>query len=276
MAEDTGAKLKFYSIGIVTEDKARGSDSIKVSPMEDLHLTKGLIKDQKYDYNTKLPDAKGVKRGDSVKGDNMIIANWLPLSNSNRISAPDVIKNETVLILKYADTDEYYWTTIFREPKIRRLETVLYAFGNLAKGLVAWTKKTSYWFEVSTHDKKVQFHTSKSDGEPYEYDVIFDTREGTVELKDDIGNRVLLNSKESKITITTNKDIELNTQNVTINAKGSTKINTPTTTISGDVTIGGALTTAKGLTSGSSGNFNGSVAVNGNVNATGTITGSNI
>lgn len=201
MLEDKQSKLKLYSLGIVIKDKQRGSDLISVLPIEELPMSDGLIKDAKKEFKAKGVDSKSVSKISSVEGNLELIAKWIPFGHSNRISSPDVIKNETVILFRFADTEEYYWTTIFREPSLRRLETVLYAFGNLSKGMIPFDKDSSYWLEVSTHDKYVKLHTSKSDGEPYEYDVIINTDTGSIELKDDIGNVIRLTSKEHRIEL---------------------------------------------------------------------------
>jgi hypothetical protein len=211
MSPDRTSKLKLYSLGIVTEDKARKSDTIKVCPIEDIHMDQGLIKDQVRKYESNMPNHQGVKKTGQLKGGSILDADWIPYGHSNRISAPDVIKNETVLLFRFADTGKYYWTTVFREPKIRRLETVLYAFGNLVKGLIPWTKESSYWCEVSTHDKYIKIHTSKSDGEPYEYDLHLNTETGFLHINDDIGNYIDFNSSTNTLHCHMNKEICLDT-----------------------------------------------------------------
>lgn len=231
MASNTnqrGSHLTFYSLGIVTSDKARNSDKIKVYPVEDLPMIDGKVTDFLKKYDVNMPDAKGVVKSSKAEGTAVIEASWISLGVSNRMSSPDVIKNETVLLLKYSDAEEFYWITIFREPKIRRLETVLYAFGNLVASLVPWDKLTSYWFEVSTHDKHIKLHTSKSNGEPFEYDVTIDTRNGYIEIKDDIGNVIKLDSKENTIDMTANKEINLVAP--TVNISGSAGINMSSST----------------------------------------------
>lgn len=264
MSDERESKLKIYSIGIVVVDKARGSDSISVTPSEALSMSNGALKDIKKDYKVSAPDAKGIKRSDQVSGTATLIAKWIPYGQSNRMTAPDVIAGETVLIFKFADVDEYYWTSVFREPKLRRLETVMYAFGNIIKGLVAFDKSTSYWAEVSTHDKHIHVHTSKNDGEPYAYDIKLNTAKGNLVVTDDIGNHFVLDSAASKATVTTNSEIELNTTTVVINASSKTTINTPTTLITGNAEIGGNL------------KLGGSLSLGGGVQAGGAVHGTNI
>lgn len=275
--------FRFYSFGIVMIDKERKSDLIKVLPQEELSISDGvirdfktegkgkveykeksetqLLKDQTMSYDVKLQDHQGVERMKKVTGDVMIIAKWIPLGQSNRITSPDVIKGETVMLFRVSDTDEYYWTPLMREPSIRRQETVLYAFGNIPTGLEAWDKETSYWLEVSTHDKYAHLHTAKNDGEPFEYDIKLDTQAGVLTITDNAGNNIILDSTNNKLTINTNVDVEVNTQNAvvnastkvdvntataTINASSETTINSPTINLNGDVNVNGNLGTGGG------------------------------
>lgn len=243
---DRLSKLQLYSLGIVVEDKARNSDIIQVYPVEQLPMIDGKVSDFKPKYKATLPDAKGTLKSSKVEAAAVIEAKWIPYSHSNRMTSPDVIKNETVLIFRFADTEEYYWTTVFREPSIRRKETVVYAYGNKSAPLDTWDKNSSYWLAVSTHDKYMHLHSSKSDGEPFEYDIKVDTRNGSVEVKDDVGNFFKLDSRPGKITATAKKDIELNAPTVTINcqrlvnnASSSVKNNTPVVNNSGNVNTAG-------------------------------------
>lgn len=287
----------FYSLGIVAVTKARDTDIVDIIPIEkitighgdieDLKATGGatvnfkvktqnkLLKEQEMKYDITLKDHQGVDTTKVVKGDLMIKAKWSAIGQSNRLTSPDVVEGETVMLYKVADTDEYYWTTHMREPELRRLETVMHGYSNIPKGLKAFDKTTSYWMEVSTHDKHVHLHTSKNDGEPFEYDFKIDTAKGIVTIDDNSGNKIELFSSESKLVITTNDDIELNTTRLTINASEKVDINTPITTFSGDthikqnemidgnLTVGGS-TNLKGLkTSGDTILEGGTITANG-------------
>lgn len=204
---DRESKFKPYSLGIVLVDKAAKSDNIQVVPIEELHLDNGLITGQIRKFDIKAPDHKGIKRSTKIEGGSMLVAKWIPYCHSNRMTAPDVIKNETVMIYRYADTDEYYWDTIFREPNIRRLETVCYAYGDLPSGLEPFDKSSSYWIEWDTVNKHVWLHTSTSDGEPFAYDVEINTGKGYINVRDSVGNYIELESNENTITAYANREI---------------------------------------------------------------------
>lgn len=302
--------LTLYSLGIVTEDKPEGTDLIKVAPVEEITMSDGVLGQISIKYDVNMPNHQGVKKQTSIEGGVTMVATWIPFGHSNRITAPDVYRNETVMIWRMADTDEYYWTTVMREPGIRKLETVNYGFSNLSgapDGKTAFDKTSSYWLEVSTRHKYVQLKTVTNDGEPFAYNLKIDTAEGSVTIEDDVNNQIILTSKDNKLTINTNTDVEVNTVNAvinastkadintataTINASTSVNINTPITNISDDVKIGGQVTIGKGLSTGASGSGDTSIGgkiqvngdmhgdaninVSGNVQAGGSVHGDNI
>jgi hypothetical protein len=217
--QDDISKLKLYSLGIVTKDKEEFSDLIQVSPIESLRTSNDTLSDNTKKYKIDASNAKGTKVKDNIIGGDTITAKWIPFSNSNRITAPDVYKSETVILFKFADsTDEFYWTTIFREPKLRRLEDVMYAFSDLKDGLKPFDKNSSYYLQVSTKNKFIKLHTSKSDGEPYAYDLLLDTRTGLLSIDDNVGNNIKLNSKQGNIELNALNSIKLNSK--TIETKG--------------------------------------------------------
>ena len=196
MLKDRQSKLVHYGIGIVVEDKPRKSDIVKITNIEEFPYTDGKLIDNKEELKHELPDKKGIPRKSSATRDMVIEAIWLGGYDSNRITAPDVIKNETVDIYRYADTQEYYWRKRGREPGIRRLETVCYMYGNLQAPLKEWDKRSSYWHEFSTHDKHIVIQTSKSDGENYKYSVQISPKKNQLYEGDDIGNYNRLLSSE--------------------------------------------------------------------------------
>lgn len=171
MADDRVAGLKIYSLGIVVQPKVRGSDTIIVHPIEAMPMVKGNIGPDTRSISVSLPDQHGVPKNSEVKGGDTIKAKWIAYGDSNRESAPDVQPSETVLIFAYANTQDFYWTTIFREPMLRRLETVRRMYSNQPSGQVPYDDDTAYWTEVSTHDKRMQLQTAINDGEKALYNV---------------------------------------------------------------------------------------------------------
>lgn len=287
MSDERMSGLHFFSLGIVTKDKPRNTDFVMVSPIEKLSMETGDLSAVEKNYTTSAPDATGVARSDNIKGQADFKAQWLPDGDNNRISAPDVVNGETVRIYRYADTDIYFWTTIYREPGIRRLETALYAWGNLSSGRTAWDKSSSYWHEVSTHEGYMWWKTTNSNGEPYEYDIKIDTKAGTVSINDDIGNSIVMDSGAGTITHTANTSVNINTPIVNIsndlNVGGDTIMSGTTTTkkstsieeglsVTGESNMTGAMSASSIKTTGNI-IAEGSVDVEGDFHVSGTATG---
>lgn len=258
------SNLKLYSLGIVVETKPPGTDIILVSPIEVLNIQKpGSIKDNstKFEGSLKNVDNKSFKS--ELRASNYLKAKWLPFGQSNRITAPDVVANETVILFKFGDVDEYYWTTIFREVELRRLETVLYGFSNIKNGITPFDKSTSYWLEVDTKNKTVKFHTSMNDGEYTEYNITIDTKTGTLNISDKKNNFIHLDSSKDHITINTNSSITAITKNFNVNA--------PNILLNGNVVITQNLQVNNGVAASGNVTMSQNLQVNGNINASGSI-----
>lgn len=253
------SNLRLYSLGIVVEDKPIGSDFIMVTPIEILNIQpSGSIKESTTKFEGTLKNSNGKNFITEINSTNYIKAKWISLGNSNRITAPDVVKNETIILFKFGDIDEYYWTTIFREVELRRQETVLYGFSNLKSGISAFDKSTSYWLEVDTRKKFIKIHTAMNDGEYTEYDIQIDTKQGTFLLTDKKGNRFFLESQKDKFIINALGEIE--------GTAGSLiKLKAPNIELEGNIKIKGNIS-ATGNTV-----FQGNIQVNGNINASGSI-----
>jgi len=252
--------LKIHSLGIVVEDKVPGEDWIIVTPIEELNIQEdGLIKDKEYTVKGDLDSLDKKEFNTEFKSKNVIKARWISLGQSNRMTAPDVYKNETVLLFQYSETEEYYWTTIFREPKLRRLESVVYFFSNETEFKKDLDRKNSYWLEVNTRKKLVEAYTANNDGEKTWYSYKVDTKNGVIHFEDKIGNKTTLISDPGnysayyKISYKlethdgigfTSRYIWLNAENVTINAD-ELVINAKKVVINGDVRINGTLTVSK-------------------------------
>lgn len=215
--------LKPFSIGIVAQDKAQNSDEVLIWPAEQLPFTDGGFDDT-----------------------NVLKCLWILNGNSNRYTSPDVCEGETVQIYRYADTDRYYWHQVFREPKMRDRERVLYLFSNTDKGVES-TMDNSYWLMVDTFKKIVHLHMSDNDGEIAGFDFIFDGSSGVVSLLDTKGNKDIFNATDGTRTFEVNKDVSIiagqgvliSCQNAIVQAAQSATIDSPTTTVQGDLVVTG-------------------------------------
>ncbi len=216
---DQASGLRVYSFGIVVEDKQDDGDYIKVVPIEELPLVKGKLSEAKFDKQAEGTDHKGVTVKADAKGVAFVVAQWTPIDNGNRNTAPNVSKGETVLLLKFGSTNELFWCDFFREPKLRRLENVIYAYSNVKDPGQEYDQDSSYWFQISTRDKVIRLHTSNNDGEKVTYDVVFDTANGKFTIADSNKNFLEWDSVNSNLKIAFNNLIQFTSQMIEINGK---------------------------------------------------------
>lgn len=265
------SKMRFYSVGVVAENKVLGNDTIEVTPVEELTMLDGELSAKGTEYKATATDALGKTYESAVKAQVTIKASWLRFGSANRLTSPDVRRGEGVMIFQFGDADKYYWITLKQDSNLRKLETVVWAISATKEEGAKTDADHSYYFEVSSHKKLVHFHTSKADGEPFMYDVQINTKDGYISITDDAGNYISIDSANARmemhntdgshidmdrtnLTITTIDTITHNTKSFTVNSETAV-INAPTTTINastatvnasvinvvgGDVTISGA------------------------------------
>jgi len=190
---------------IVNEDGSICKD-IEIIPTEWIGMRDGEMTQNAsvMEYETKDQDNNVVKGG--IMGANTIKATWLPGATSNRLTPPDVRRGVRVEILQAADEDKYYWRDMGLDHNLFKLETLIIGISNTQdEGDTELKPENMYWIEFSTHSKRLAFATSKSDGEPFAYEMYFDTKNGEFNLTDDIGNFINLVSKLSLIHAQNNK-----------------------------------------------------------------------
>lgn len=190
------SQLSFYSYGLVAEDKSRGESKIQVYPVEVRFsqaesIRAGLSVD-KVEHNI----AEG-KDYVTMRTGNSIPAQWIDF-NTNRITPPDVMVEDLVLIWRLGETDMFFWQDR-NVSNVKRLETVVYAFAaDPEKGLLP-DLSNAYYLMISGHDKHVTLSTSKSNGEYCRYTIQLNTGDGRFVISDDIGNSGWFDSAETNI-----------------------------------------------------------------------------
>jgi hypothetical protein len=283
----TISRLHAYSYGIVASNKVLGSRIIEATPVEDLPMLDGQITDIMKVDTLQGKDASGATYSATLNSSVSISATWLPFGSSNRVTAPDVRRGETVMLYRYADSEKYFWTTLSDDLKLRKLETVIWAYSASKVESDPSDADTTYYLEISAHKKLVHFHTSKANGEPYGYDVQINTGEGYITITDTDENYIYLNSEERRIelnnadgsnfnmlgsvlTITTPDEIIHNTSKYTINtdtfnlnASATANIASGKTTIDSVTEITQAATLDSTLTVGALASLNGGFSASG-------------
>lgn len=223
---ETATGFRFYSLGIVVYDKEEGSDYIEVTPIEDFPMELGRLSDRDRIRKATIQSISGTKKTSEIQGGSSVKAKWVPLADPNRDNAPDVYQTETVILYKYSDTQDYYWSTIFREPRLRGKERYRISLSNKDPGGEGYDSDTSYWLEIDTKYKQIRLHTSDNDGEPTTYDLLLDTKNGRFSFEDKLGNSIFLDSVAGDLTTTTENSVTVNTKYYTVNASESYTINT--------------------------------------------------
>jgi len=218
--------MKFYSLGIVAANKALNSKVIECTPIEDSPMSDGQLTSQVTTTTTKSQKADGTPYHISINQTNTISATWIPLGDSNRQTAPDVRRGETVMIYRFADQDKYYWQEYSFDLNLRKLETVVHAYSGTQDEGASTTGENSYFTEISTHEGIAHLHTSKANGEPFGYDIQVNAKTGFIQIQDDVGNTFSLNSVNSQLEMINKNGSLVNIQgpNITINAPGTINI----------------------------------------------------
>lgn len=189
-----------YSYGVVASNKALNTWKVEVTPVEDLPMLDGQITDNMSQFSAQGSDASGSAYQTQTNQSNTVTAVWLPIGNSNRMTAPDVRRGEQVMLYRFGDdTSKYYWVTMRNDLSLRKLETVIFGFSGTPTEGDAVNDDTTYVIGISTHQKKLWVHTPQANGEPYGYDITLDTDAGTFTITDTINNKIYVNSDNHQI-----------------------------------------------------------------------------
>lgn len=224
--EPLSSGLSFFSVGRVAENKNLSEDVIHAVPIEHIPTLSG-----EFQKHTEKLELEGLDKDDnayqmSLDMELTIPAKWFPLT-SNRQTPPDVRRGVRVLLWRYKETDQFYWTDMGLDQNLFKRETVRYVFSaNDDESDTEVTPDNHYWFEICTHTKKITLHTTTALGEPFSYDIQLNTGEGSFTITDNDGNYGLLDST-NQLWHFKNKDgteLKLDKKEIYAFAKGLIKI----------------------------------------------------
>lgn len=244
------SSLKIYSLGIVVKAQDPVTKEIQVSPIESMNVQQpGVISQNKIEFRGSHPDDKGVSVTGNVKAENYVKAKWICIGSSNRVTAPNVYPNETVLLFRYSNNDVFYWTSIFHEPELRKKEAATFGVSNMsvAKGWtgnipVAYTKDTGYWLDIDAVKKIVSFTTPDNDGEFAKYTFEINVADSILTIKDNKTNTVKLDSKKG-IEVTSDLKVVIKGKaQVDIESSKLVNLKAPKVVVSGNLTVKGKIT----------------------------------
>lgn len=191
----------FYSWGIAAANKKRKSDKLEITPTQDFPFTDDEVSSHVKKINSKGIDSSGNSFETEVKATITLSATWMPLGQSNRLTSPDVRRGELVAIYRFSDQDFYYWITAAKAKKIRRTETVIYAFGATKEENVELDANNSYFIEISGHDKHITLRTSMANGEMTQYTFQLNPGQGLATLRDSAGNQFNINTASNVVEV---------------------------------------------------------------------------
>lgn len=252
MTETNSSQYRIVSVGYVAENKDRTSKEVEVWLTENNPFLSGEVVGGYEEDSVETVDSNGKAIGFSVKLSNTVMATWKG-DGSNRVSSPDVRRGEKVTIKQFGDADEYFWEP-FNEPgqSVRRRETVVEAFSNTEdENDKELNPENSYFSEVNTHDGKVVLmRTNKKNGEKAAFDVSIDTKSGHLNISDDQGNGLNMDTGGSlvKLENSAGTKIHLNKGDIIIECSGKFSVKAsngafdiPTTEWKGNIELTGNL-----------------------------------
>lgn len=218
--------FKLISIGQVVKDKPLDDVYIEVYLTESMPTISGYLNTYE-DVRHHIVNSKGKHVSSFTQRRKTIRARWINLYNSNRMTPPDVVTNEFVHIYQISGNDEYFWASI--STNLRKKEKVVYQYSNKTKSLTEESvENESYYFIVDTVDKQVGLHTSDNDGEKSAYDLVIDTGEGILTIKDKQGNYINIASTNNDgiLSIKVNDTVQISTKNIVEDGSDTHTINT--------------------------------------------------
>lgn len=212
------SKLNIYSIGQAASDLEYGSWELEVYPLEQLPTVDGDIAGDKSD-NVSFKNKEGGSFNFQVDTSNTITASWLSFGDYNRASAPNICKGEYVLLFKYAGEDQYFWMPLFSEFDLRKQEDYMIFVSNKSKQTAeAQLAEMGYYFRIDTINKVVRIHTGTDDNgsEAVEYDMTFNTADGTFSILDSNENSIELDSVNKTLTVDVGDNVTMNFKSIAL------------------------------------------------------------
>ena len=187
----------FY--GIAVEDRASKSRKLKVYLRELTPFSGGDIADKTRNEKYSTTDDDGNTVSGTVSTTNCVVADYFG-SDTNRAFPPDIVAGEQVIVLQYADEDNYYWMPGGRDDNLRKGELDRWAISDDMAESKSLTESNTYFVELDTKiTKRIRIHTSKSDGEAFGYDIVIDAANSNLQITDDAGNLFNINSPVSVV-----------------------------------------------------------------------------
>lgn len=196
--------FKKVSLGIAAETIKPGTRQLEVVPIESNGHLNGELVEGNVDLTATGSDHSGLEYETKVITSNSVSAIWYP-GKSNALTPPTITKGEQVVLYRYGDTDQYYWTPEGQSDHLRPTDTVgtrVSAKGT--KDEKELDESNSYSMEMSSDRKRVRLRTTMKNGEKAAFDAFFNLEEGWFEVADHKGTYIQLNSVSEEINLEVN------------------------------------------------------------------------
>lgn len=222
MVEEPQSLWKRYSLGIAANNKVVNSNLLYVTPIEAISMQDGELISNPFHQEAEGWDGNDELYKTKVITDTAIECLWK--GDTNRRTPPDIRRGERVWIWRYADRDQFYWTSAGMDDHLRKLETVVWGIsGTPVETENGTLPDHGYHIEMSTHKGSITVQTSAKNGEYTTYAIQIDAKAGRITISDALGNNIHLNSKDTIIEME-NADktiVQLNKQDINMKAPQS-------------------------------------------------------
>lgn len=190
-----------FSLGIAAENLKPGTRQLEVLATESNGHVNGPLLAGEEQLTSTGSDHSGLEYQSVVKTSNTISAIWYP-GKSNALTPPTITAGEQVMLYRYADTDQYYWTAEGQSDHLRPTDTVgLQVSAKGAKDETELKESNRYSLEMSSDQKRIRLKTSMANGEKAGYEAVFDLAEGFFEIADHKGTYIQHNSADDEINL---------------------------------------------------------------------------
>ncbi len=236
--------------GIAAEDRPATAITLKVSIPGLTPALTGTLQATTSTQAVSNTDTNGNVVNTSVTTTNAITC-YYHGTTTNRAGPPDVVRGEQVKVTKYGDSDKYFWESMGRDDQLRTTETVRFEAKNRKTNTDPTDDAHSYSIELDSKvNQHIRLQTSTGNGEAHTYTLKLDGKSSKVQLSDELGNAILLDSTASNVTMRNAKgafvmlnalDILLGApRDILLKATRQMVIDTPLLSIS--TTTGGGVT----------------------------------
>lgn len=199
--------LQQVGIGIVTANKPSGEKFAEIFLLEQAQLSKEEVNSKEKETIT-LDLADGTSKQITVEDSFKVMAKWLRIGDSQRITPPDLVIGQHVMVYNKPGYDEFYWVKLYEENDIGLQEVVTYGFiaknkNDKAEVDPSYMEKM-YRLTISTKDGEIRFKTTDANEEQTTYNFWIDTFNGNFGFEDKQGNFTMFDSvngiKKTNIT----------------------------------------------------------------------------